>query len=108
MAGVLEHPAVALRNGDFDSPWPVPRRRIFNGELIDQRIGIGAAETLGKLQILAASSERILVRKILRFDDERVAVPAAARVPLPKMDVLWKMRTVIQRDHADFMSHLDE
>ena len=61
MAGVFEHTALALRHGDLDRPGSVPGRGIFDGELIKKRVGVETAEAFRQLQVLAASTERILV-----------------------------------------------
>src|SRR5437762_867501 len=74
MAGVLEHSALALRDGNLDRPGSVPGRGIFDSELIEKRVGIETAEAFGQFQVLAASAERILVR------DWTPIAPAAVRV----------------------------
>src|SRR4029077_6981511 len=45
-------------------------------------------------------------REVRRLDDERVAVPVAARVAHIQADALARMRAAVQPDHPRFMNHL--
>src|SRR5947209_8356714 len=60
------------------------------------------------MQILIRSSEVRLLREIGCVDDERAAVPTAARVAQPLTDVLWQMRAAVQRNDPNVMDHFDE
>src|SRR5262245_58068170 len=108
MARVFKKSTLALRHRNLDCPGPCPRIRIFNSKLINECVGIRPAETFDELHVFAASPERILIRKIRGFDNERVSFPMPARVAFPQTDIRWKMRTAIRRNDASFMTHFNQ
>src|SRR5262245_3745907 len=70
-------------------PRPRPRLRIGNGELIVDRPVARARKPFDQTHILRRVLERRTARfvgEIRRFDDERVAFPATARVAKPLAD----------------------
>src|SRR5215813_2196085 len=83
VARVLKEFALALRYRYLDCPGPRPRVRIFNGKLINECVGIRTTKAFDELHIFAASTKRILIRKIRRFHDKRVSFPMPARVAFP-------------------------
>src|SRR2546425_4194140 len=106
MTGVLVY-AIALGQGDLHGPGLGISRRIIDCELVDERVGVETPETFDEPHVRAGSSEGRLIREIRRLDDQPVAVPMTNRVSIPQADGLWKMRTSVDGNDADFMTHLD-
>src|SRR5262245_13866054 len=106
MAGVFEQWSFDPRRRNLGRPRLDERFRIVNGKLVDQRVRITELETLDKFHVRTASMERALICEVGRFDNERVAFPMTSRVSIPQANTLWEMRASVQRNHADFMSHL--
>jgi len=65
VAGVLEDPFVALHHRYLRGPRTGERRWIVDGELVDERVGIGAREALGQVQVLAGAAKRFLSVKLV-------------------------------------------
>src|SRR5579862_9187966 len=61
VACIFEKLAFALRYRNFYRPGAVPCFLVFHGELINERVGISAPESLGELHVRAASVERIFI-----------------------------------------------
>src|SRR4030095_1437228 len=98
---VLEERPNGFRPGHFGRPWPRPRRRIVDRELISDRVLVHAREALDQVQVLTGPLERVLAVEIRRFDDERVPFPTPAIAAGPLPNGRWKLRTPIERDDAD-------
>src|SRR2546426_4163573 len=43
---------------------------------------------------------------VSRLDDQRASLPSTARIPEPAADVVWQMRTSIERDNASVVDRL--
>ncbi len=70
------------------------------------RVAIDPPEAFDQAQVLAGASELHLVVEVRRFDDERVAFEATARIALPLADAVRHVRTAIERNHAHRAAHL--
>src|SRR5713226_735974 len=66
VAGVLKYRTYRLLPRYFCGPGSDPRRRIFDRELIADRVLVHAREALGQMHVLARALERELVREIRR------------------------------------------
>jgi len=66
---------------DFSSPLAREGGGVVDGELIQQRIGVRASEALDHMQVLVGTSEARFSIEIGGINDQRVAVPAAERIP---------------------------
>src|SRR5438128_1465802 len=108
VTGVLEYRTCRLLPGYLRGPGSCPRRRIFDCELIADRVRIHAREALGQTHVLARALERELVREIRRFDNQRLALPMTAVAPRPLTDVWRQVRTSVERNDADVVEHLGE
>src|SRR5207253_955673 len=67
-------------------PWPGPRRRILDGELVVERRRVDAREALGDLErrrIRALKHHAVVGPEVRRLDDERGPVTVAAGVAEP-------------------------
>ena len=53
-----------------------------------------------------AADSRLVSQNVLRFDDERVAFPAAARISHVGLEVRSHVRGSIQRNDPRFVDHL--
>src|SRR5438093_8670536 len=71
---------VQFRQRQLDRPRACEGGRILDGDAVRQQIGPGPGVPLGQMQVFARSLEIGLVREIRHLDDERVALPPAARV----------------------------
>src|SRR5439155_1415226 len=60
-----------------------PDGRIVHRKAIRDRVGGGAREALDETQALVRSAEARLVEHVHRLDDERVTLPAPARIAQP-------------------------
>src|SRR5204863_4834627 len=63
-------------------------------------VRVNSSEPLDEMQVLAGSLIVGLRREVGDVDDERVAVPVAARVAMPLADVRGKMRRAGDWNHA--------
>src|SRR4051812_17975983 len=108
VARVLEQRTDALLPRDFRRPWPRPRGGVVHGEAVHQRVVAGAREALRQLHVRARSLERRFVGEVRRLDDERVAVPPAARDSFELPYSLRRRWTAVERDDARIVQHLDE
>ena len=89
MAGVFENRAHGLFEEQFGRPRFRPRRRIVNGELIADRVVVGAGEAFDQMHLLAGSLEDRLLREVRAIDDQCVAFPPAAITSDPLVNVGW-------------------
>src|SRR5437773_7229789 len=106
---VLIQRPLRLLHRNLSGPGFRPSRRIFDRELIEQRVHVDTRETFDQTQVLAGSSEVRFIREIGCFDDQRVAVfPMATRVSQPLADVLRKMRATVQWDDSGVVNHLHQ
>src|SRR6266566_155438 len=106
---VLIQRPLRLLYRNLSGPGFRPSRRIFDRELIEQRVHVDTRETFDQTQVLAGSSEVRFIREIGCFDDQRVAVfPMATRVSQPLADVLRKMRATVQWDDSGVVNHLHQ
>src|SRR6266702_7417401 len=108
MARILKYRTRSSGHRNLHGPRLRKRRRIVDGKLIEERIRIEAPEAFDEAHVLAGASESRLVGEIRRLEDQGIALPMAARVPLPLADMLWQMRTPVDGDDTGLMSHLDE
>src|SRR6266566_1580761 len=108
VTGVLKYRAYRFLPGYLCGPGSCPRRRIFDPELIADRVLGHAREALGQTHVLARALERELVREIRRFDNQRLALPMTAVAPRPLADVWRQVRTSVERNDADVVEHLGE
>src|SRR6185436_17000950 len=84
MAGILEQRPLGGDHRNFRAPWPGPCGGIVNRKLVEDPVGADAREAFDDMQRCTRSLERGPVGEIRRVDDERVALPAAARVAGPE------------------------
>ena len=68
MTGILVELPINLGNGQFPRPRFAPHSRIFHGELVEDRVFIGAREPLDHMQVLSPL-ERVQVGEIGGVDD---------------------------------------
>src|SRR5262245_12191648 len=108
VAGVLEYRTRRLLPQHLGGPGSRPRRRVIDGELIAERVFGHARETYRQPHVLACALERELVREIRRFDNQRLALPAAAVTSRPLADVCRQVRTAVERNDTDVVEHLRE
>src|SRR2546427_6476233 len=106
VTGVLKYRTYRFLPRHFCRPGSCPRRRIFDRELIADRVLGHAREALGQTHLLARALERELVREIRRFDNERLALPMTAGTSCPLPDVWRQMRTSVERNDASIVQHL--
>jgi len=64
-----------------------PHRRILDRNLVIERLRVGAREALDDMQVLVGSSVVALGAEIGDVDDQRITLPATARVPPLLSDV---------------------
>jgi hypothetical protein len=72
------------------------------------RVGIHSRESLDHTQIFARASQWIFAVEIRCLDNERVAVPMAARIASPLPDISRDVRPDVQRNDASVMRHLEQ
>src|SRR5205814_8703158 len=106
VTGMLKYRAIYLHKRQFGFPRSCPRRGIFDREFVTDCLVAGTCEALDDFHVLAGAPERSLVVEVGCLDNQRISFPAAPRVAQPRADALWRMRTSVQRDDADFMEHL--
>ena len=118
VAGILVQRTLGRDHRNFRAPWPGPRVGIVNRKLVEDPVGAHAREAFDDMQGGTRSLERGPVGEIRRVDDERVALPAAARVAGPLPDVFRDVRPPVGRDqtrrgcqlpdHQDVARRLDD
>src|SRR5262249_40395159 len=91
---------------NFRRPWLRPHGRITDSELVEQRVGVGPREAFDQVSIRRGAGEVRLTLEILCLDDERIALPMAARFSLPLWNV--SVRAPIQWHDAGVVDHLRE
>src|SRR5438105_14826180 len=79
----------------LDGPGLGPHGRIFDRNLVGERLRPGARPALNEVQVLARAKEIGLRTEIGHVDDERVALPMAARVAVPLMDAGRQMGAAV-------------
>src|SRR5687768_6419200 len=113
MARVLVYQLIALPHSERHRPRPRPDCRVVNRVLVEERVVVEAPESLDQVEVFvsappeSAQTHRTgaLAPEVLRFDDERVAVPAASRVSLPLADVRRKRRPAVEGNDASVVHH---
>ena len=94
----------------FHRPGLLPGVRIRHRELVEQRVGVDAGETLHQRPVPAGvppGDMRPVVIEVHRLDHQRVAVPMAARITdvLPNPG-LGGCGAAVERNDADGVHHL--
>ena len=111
VAGVLvEHP-VGAEPWNRHGPRPNPRLRIAHRELVVDRRLVDAAKALDQHHLLRRAAERRgarRIREVRRLDDQRVALPPAARVSQPLPHRPRNVRTAVHGDEARLVNLLLE
>ena len=105
---MLEQGSLGFHQRKFPRPGPGPHRLILDGEGVPDRIVRHPGEALNHAKVVAGPLERILPIEIRGGDDQRVSLPAAPREPDPLPDLVWRLRTSVQRDHPSVVDHLGE
>src|ERR1700683_1886864 len=82
----------------LDRPWPRPHGRVFDRDNVFERSWPGACPALDHMQILARPLIIGLRAEVCHVDDERIALPMAARVAIPLADVGRQMRASVHDD----------
>src|SRR5438552_1540706 len=77
VAGVLVDRPAGFRQPQQAGPRSAERLGIVDGEVVADRVGRRACETLDDTQTVAGSPESRLVGEIRRLDDQRAPIPAA-------------------------------
>ena len=108
MAGVLDELVlrVVAHEGVHPGPGPGPDGRVFQREPILERVRTGTRVALGQRQVLGRSLERRPAVEIGDLDDERVALPATARVAEIGGDVRADVGRSVSRDDPGLVHHL--
>src|SRR5215471_18470747 len=60
------------------------------------------------MQIFGGAHKTTLRREVRGVDYQSLALPAAARVPVPGADFCWKMRATIERNDPSVVERLHE
>src|SRR5436309_5438572 len=105
VAGILVHLLVRIDLVPWDQsrPRPGPRRRVFDGELVVERVGGHAGEALGDLEgrrIRVLKNHSIVAPEVARLDDERRTIPVAARIAQPLPERCVEVRATVDRNDA--------
>src|SRR5262245_40718552 len=90
---------IDLGPGNDSGPRSSPGFRIFNRELVIDRVGVDAAEAFGdvvSLRVRVLIDHTVIRPEIRCLHDKRVAFPMATRVTEPLMEFLSEMLTAIQ------------
>ena len=82
--------------------------RVAHRELVAQRVGVDARDPLDQVQVGARPSERGLAQEVRGNDDERVALPAPARVADPLPEPVRQGCASVEGDDAGVVHHLVE
>src|SRR4051794_11617736 len=80
VASVLVNGTLRLQERHFSRPRPGPGRGVVHGEGVGDGVGPDAREALRHLDGRGRIPEAHAIVEVRRFDDERVALPVAARV----------------------------
>src|SRR3989475_3235066 len=127
VACVLEHAPIELRQRCRGGPGLHERLRSGDGEPVINRVRIDAREALDERHVgrskggVVSLSQWFAVREphevggellylvveISGLDDQRLAFPAAARVPQPLFETGSEMRASVERNDAGVVNHLD-
>src|SRR5262245_32094037 len=78
-----------------DGPGPRPHGRVFDRDLVGERLWPGARPALDEVQVLSRSEGIGLWTEIGHVDHERVALPTSARVAEPLADVGRQVRAPV-------------
>src|SRR5258708_4797253 len=81
-----------LRQGNLTLPRARKRSRVFDCELIKDRVCVRTRKALDEMQVSIAVVEVPLVGEIGGIDHKCVPLPMASRVTQQLPDVFWKMR----------------
>ena len=116
----VRHAVVAFMAGVFDEfvlivvpaerertrPGCCPDRGIVDRELVPERVGTRPGINVRSASCFRPIHVRVLAIEVPDLDDERVAVPPAARIAEPLRQVRTEMRSAIGRNDARFVDHL--
>src|SRR6516162_9689371 len=83
VAGIFVDGLVALAHRNNSGERPRPYARIIDGELVHERVGVGAGELLDEVRVRAGVRETRLALEVDRVDDQRVAFPMAPGIAPP-------------------------
>ena len=108
MAGVLVERLVRRRHQHLRGPRARPGGGVADRELVEQRVGVQPREALDEVRAGARIAERGLGEEVAGRDDQRVALPARARVADPLADARGQMRPAVERDEPCAVDHLVE
>ena len=107
MARVPGNEVVDAIEGNLAAPGTRERRRIVDGELVENRVGAHAGEAFDHLQALGRAAKSLERMKVRRLDDERIAFPPSDRIAHPGAEV-WRETFTPDPDDPDIVHHLDE
>src|SRR6266704_369761 len=108
VTGELKYRAIDPDHGKLGFPWSCPCCRIFDREFVEDGVLIDACEAFDHMQVFTGSSEVSLIGEIRCVDDQRIALPAAARVAHQLADVWPQVRTPVQGYDANVVDLLLE
>src|SRR5438094_134244 len=107
MTRVLENRAWDFSHRNLSRPRTRPGLRIVDGELVFDGLRVNSSEAFDHAQPIAdnpvETPNQRLVVEIGGLDDERIAVPAAARVPQPLTDTWPDVRATVHRYDSHFV-----
>src|SRR5260221_13462216 len=86
---------------DYKRPRTHPCGRIFDGYRVFQPIFAYAFEPFDQVQVLMRALKVSLMREVRDVDHQRVALPPAARIPLPEPDARRQVLAAVDRNRAD-------
>src|SRR5207245_2290686 len=94
-------------HGNLCAPGSRPGCRVVDGECVPNRVSVDPREAFDDVQGFTGTLKVSLVGEVRGVDDERVALPMPTRIAGPLAQLLWQMRTRVQRDDADgVVAHL--
>src|SRR6516225_9659695 len=109
VARVLEHAVIVVPfERDLDRPRSRVDLRVVDRRSVHQRVRVDEREALGHLKALALQADpaqHVAWQEVGRFDNERAAVPATARVAGPGAHGGRRVRSAVDRNHADVVDH---
>src|SRR6188508_574827 len=105
---MFEYGADRLFPGHLGSPGLRPGGGIFDRESIEERVFSRAGEAFDQAHLFARTLKAGFLCEVRRFDDERIAFPVATGTSRKLTHIRRKRRTLVQRDDASFVKHLDE
>ncbi len=82
----------------LDSPRLYPHGRVLDGDLVFEGVGAGPRPALDQVQVLARALKIGLRAEVRHVDNERIAVPIAARIAVPLPDVGRQVGTPVHDD----------